>query len=541
MEFSLDLVDKMSGPAKTIGNTLDKLFGVFQQGRNELGQFTSKTGPFTEGLEAIAPAAGVAIAAISALTAITAGLILEGAELSLEQSELKESMMASLESFTGSKDAAAGMYDQLEALRGSLGQSRETVQDWSLKLLGAGVSSAKLSDAMTAVASSAALMRNDGSKALAMIEKLNEAGMKGSKIKFSTSMLVGTGISEGDLMKALGMTPKQLELAKKQGKLTGEQLSDAMIKVLDEKGAGPLAAKANSLGAQWQKLKDNFMGLFADVDTSGFLASLKDLLSIFDQSTASGKAMKAGVTGAFNAIFSAAAQVFPYVKTAIEQVIIAGLRVYIALKPMIKAFNDAHVGGLMLKAVGLIISMIGSAALGAASGLVHIVTAAMQAYYPIRDAFNHAKNHIANAAQAVEDFIRGLVSGIMGGSGQVNAAIKQLGQGMLTTFKSTLGIASPSKEMMKLGGHVTAGFVQGVSASNDNVRSATGKMASTASRGAVSGGAAASGKEKGGGVTVGDVTINITGASGDAHDLTEQGITLIFERIALEQGLGLAA
>lgn len=58
--------------------------------------------------------------------------------------------------------------------------------------------------------------------------------------------------------------------------------------------------------------------------------------------------------------------------------------------------------------------------------------------------------------------IDGLVSGIMAAPGKIWAALKGIISGAWTSAKNFLGIASPSRLFMTMGGHISAGLAQGI-------------------------------------------------------------------------------
>jgi hypothetical protein len=161
-----------------------------------------------------------------------------------------------------------------------------------------------------------------------------------------------------------------------------------------------------------------------------------------------------------------------------------------------------------------------------------------------------AADLFTRAVNAGEDLVRGLISGLTNKAGELASSVAGLGHKAIGAFKGALGIASPSKEFMKLGAFTAKGFSIGVRAANDNVRGATEGLAAAATEGAargVSRGAAAPaqaltapaqpGKSAGLTVHVEKGAIEIHGAQGDATELTENAVSLIFEKIAVMQGV----
>ncbi len=65
-----------------------------------------------------------------------------------------------------------------------------------------------------------------------------------------------------------------------------------------------------------------------------------------------------------------------------------------------------------------------------------------------------------------QQIIAGLVNAILNGVGAVGGAMRSLANNMLGSLKSVLGIASPSKVMMEIGGNTATGFLQGITGTN---------------------------------------------------------------------------
>jgi tape measure domain-containing protein len=76
-----------------------------------------------------------------------------------------------------------------------------------------------------------------------------------------------------------------------------------------------------------------------------------------------------------------------------------------------------------------------------------------------------------------KDSIAGLLNGLKSGDADIQAAAQMLGSNLITSFKTVLGIASPSKEFKKLGEAAGQGFEQGLLKSIEIAeQSATRKM-----------------------------------------------------------------
>lgn len=555
-QFILELVDKVSGAAGKMGASLDQVSGFVEHAIGGIAKLNTSLdragGMFSPVVElgermsgALAPIAGAAgaagaaivdmaeksAAAVLGLTAAVAGLVIGMAALAIKVGEGREKSVAAFAALAGG--AAQGKIAQkaVADLREQFGITRAELKPWAQSLLAAGVPAEKLAASLKAVAAANALIEGGGDKVTQVLARLTEAGMAGSKIKFSTAMLVGTSVSEAELMKALGMTPKMLELAKKQGKLTGQQIADAIVKVLGEKGAGPLAAQANRITNIWAKFKEDVVKLLVGVTESpgykSFVAGLKNVLGIFKESSPAAKAMHAGIVGAFNAIFSAAAKVLPYVKKGIELAIIAVLRAVIAFKAWRKEGSQFGQMALVFKLVASEVKLAATTIYNFAAGLATVLMVGVR---------------VIALGKAISD---GLAKGISAGIPGAVAAVHNLGSAVIGALKATLAIASPSKVFAQLGAHTAAGFQAGIQGGSGGVKAASAGMAAGALQGAAGAagkpGAPGGGSAKGPSVTVNVMSgaIQLAGGQGKGGaELTEIALNSMIERIVLSQGLG---
>jgi hypothetical protein len=131
-----------------------------------------------------------------------------------------------------------------------------------------------------------------------------------------------------------------------------------------------------------------------------------------------------------------------------------------------------------------------------------------------------------NLKELGTNMIQGLVQGIKENAAAVKEAVVGVATGALKSAKQTLGIASPSKEMMKIGEHTAEGFHKGVDAGGGapGFGKQTPAIAPTGAGGT-------------GPISI-QVDVEITGVKGaeDAMDMFRAKMTDVFEQIA--DGLG---
>ena len=550
--FEIGLADKVTGPAGKIVGGFDS---VLESAQKMLGGTEAASGG-VEGLGAASGAAagpiGLVVSVVAAVgaAAVAAGvglvaLAIKIAEVGIKAGESQAALLRTMTAMYGSDKAGKAAYETVDRLADSLGLTRDELGPYAQKLAAAGVSSDKLEGSLKAVAAANAIVAGGGEKVTGILTKLAEQGDIGSKLKFTLTSLKDTGVTEADLMKALGMTPKMFELAKKQGTLTGKQLADAVVTSLAEKGKGPLEAQANSLTAIWAKFQENVTDIFAGITKTpgyaAFIDGLKGLLGIFSKDNAAGQAMSAGISGAFNKIFASAAKALPYVKLGIEKVIIASLKAYIYLKThwsQIMTVLKAVAVVVAVLAIAFLVAMIPIVLIGVALAAVGAaVVGAIAAFSALSDWLTGLG---VQAAQAASSLIEGLVNGITAGAAKVIGAIKGLGTSAMGALKGVLGIASPSKVFASLGANIPAGLEVGIRGGSSGVRAASATMASSAVQGSAGGakGKAGGGSSKAVTITVQPGAITIHGAQGDAASFTEIALTSMLERIRVSQGIG---
>src|SRR5258708_18365998 len=273
--------------------------------------------------------------------------------------------------------------------------------------------------------------------------------------------LYKTGVNVNGVAAAMGLSVKALQTGLKNGTVDATKFGDALTKAVTDKGATALANQARELGTQWANFKESIGDLFADVDVAPFLDGLHEILGLLSQGTASGKTLKAGITGALNAVFVAASKALPYIKVGIEKFIIVALKAYILVKThwtTISTVMKAVAIGIALILVPVALVVAAFIAWMAITTAVAVALAALVAAivsFVAKGAIAIAE-WVIGAQRAAVDFVMGLVNGIKNGTRLAVEAVKGLGKSVLGGMKSILGIAPPSKRLANLRMHARA-------------------------------------------------------------------------------------
>jgi hypothetical protein len=417
----------------------------------------------------------------------------------------------------------------------------------------------------------------------------DETGAGAQDLRAWTKQLQTAKVSAEDLPAALRAVALADALNKGQG------ISEFTDHLKEAKGAvGDVAAefealaplvqkKMLGLGAQSAKLRKNFGDLFDDLNIDPVLEGMRILVDLFDKNTAAGESMKFLFETVFQPIIDQATNAAYVVEAFALGFLIGMTKLYIALKPAIKAvkeffgFKDSSltdtldiaksagelVAGTFVVFIG-ILGALGVAAVAAAGfimlpfiALGVLAVGVYEAGVAIYDGFVSAWNAVGDFLGSFSlvsigtDIVRGLIDGIINMGPNVLSAITGIADGAIKAAKKALGIASPSKVFADIGGYTAEGFAVGVDDGAGMAQDAMASMveppdpnaaftaAATAGR-VVTGDQAASAGTKGGkadgagkSVMINNLYLNGTKASAkDAEDLAE-AVTKLLEGDAI--------
>jgi len=523
-------------------------------------------------LDLVVPGLGQAVSAVisiaGGLVAVTAGLVKSGMAFALEATQAKTEMLAYFNAMGQGIVTGEQTEEMIDGLKAKIGIAKDSLVGWTKELQAMGmVDLDEIEKNLTAIASASALAGKTGEDAfLKLTSKIQALAMTGGKLKLADKQIAAlaqTGANVVDVADQMGMSAEKLRDGLSKGTIDAAKFGDALQNALIKKGAGPLQKMAASLPNLKKLLSESIGDLFEDIDVGPFLAQVKSLFEIFGQGKDSGKALKAGVQGAFQGIFDAATKVVPYVKHFLLDLVILGLKAYIGLKPLIKWFGEMAEKQPVINAFWMTVKGLGSAIAGMVAPVLIVigVVSALAAAFALASGFAASvvgvimnfgaqvfgtlSKYIAQAMQWGSDFVNGIVSGITAGIGLVTNAVTSLATSAKDAFTKTLGIASPAKAMIGPGRFTAQGVAVGMDQGTGDVEDAGSNLAKAASNGftdSVGGadpGSSGAGSGKGGAINVERIEINVSGgnSAATASELTEQGLALALERVALAGGL----
>ncbi len=396
--------------------------------------------------------------------------------------------------------------------------------------------------ASAAVALSAAVIVGFAKAAVSLVE----FGIGAAAAVRDTKLLLATAAKApgevAGMMTAIdnvaAVTPTaRSELAKmavelRKAGVAGAGLEAALLKKATKGSTLAVAAEqSRNLSVQSMRLKENLTGLFSGVKLDPLLNAFRDFVSLFGESTESGKALKTLVESIFNPLISALGLAGPGVNSFFKGMVIGALKVAIAaqlvkirLREMLSGVDLSGISGsfrtlgefAIYAAIGIGIF---AAVVAAVIGWVLLTTAAIfglvgvfflvafkvaEALMGIPAAIMSINNFIISRAAAMVDagfqFAAGLADGIRSGLSEVISAAIGLASGAVDAVKNKLKIRSPSKVFAELGMQMTAGLAGGLDSGGDNVAAATANAVNVPSKTVGAGG---------GNRSIGNVTINI--------------------------------
>ncbi|MBI2388634.1 MAG: hypothetical protein HYV09_03370 [Deltaproteobacteria bacterium] len=582
LSWMFKLVDQVTGPAGKMVKGLKGFAGGVKDAAVGVKDFGGKVVDWMKGLDA---ALGVVEKVGKGLVELGKKALDFGAYV-VHAAEFKKQTFAGLDALEGSARMAEAARKTLELMANNAGKDTAVLVDKfkELRVEGFGTQ-----DAMDAIAASLSVAAANGDKAGDSTLDLLKSVKTNSKGLFDTTALasvtkIGVPVDrfKQSLAKLKGVTVEELDGMVKAGQVTADEGVAAILDTIHDrfdKGAG-LGALAKQLGGgsvtgQLQVLQNNLQKLFGDTAiTTPFVNALKNLNSLFSESSETGKKLRdfltrmfekvgdlvdaisdpeaigsaiEGIVDFLDAIDTVVSQVMPYLK-ALGGPLWDGIKS--AVKPLIGIFDkifpekgggaDSNyiamfktLGTVLGWVLGIIVDLVAwFVAITAATtafawviiaGVVHglsmLVDGAIDAWDAIVDFIDgivDAAGDLWDSALSIgSDFIDGLIQGISDGWASVVKTVTGLADAVVGTIKKKLGIASPSKVMATLGGFTAVGFAEGIDSKTDIADASMGALVSPPSLVGAAGGAPSAPSGGRTSVSIGDVVVNVPASTQD--------------------------
>lgn len=499
----------------------------------------------------------VAAAAVAAVVALGAGIGYLAAK-AIEVTEQRAALLATFAALGGGAAAGKQTLAMVDALSEKLPMAASQIATITKNLESAGFRGQALGKAVEAVAAATAIMHDEsgGAAAQKMLQVLAEGGQGAKKMADAISK---GGAKSNKLLQQMGLSSKDVTLALKEmgvkGTASADQVGMAVEKALAKKGKGPLEEMAMTMPVMLAKLKEGFLSLFEGLGPSvkPFMTAVQSLFGQFTRGKAPMKALRAVVTEVFGTIFRYAtmavkavsafvkenftaknvASTWNDIKTRVAQVVNVLGKVWSVMGPIVtsKPFLDSL--AMVFKIIGVVVLVTVSAMATLSAMMGALAAAVMFLGAALWSAIGSLINLAAAGLGAVNEFVAGLVQGILNGIGDFVAAVSAMASAGLAAFKSIFQINSPSAVMDQMGGHVAEGAAQGVEGGQGRVEGAATKLGA-GMIGATAGGAKGGKGGSGGGVTVGELHLHTSASTTEA--MAEELFASFLDRMATMAG-----
>lgn len=560
LEKETEKVKDILAEAREVGK---EAIGGLKSGLKSLGSgdiaggiegVTESIGAMVSLLNLVVPGLGQAAKAAVEFAGGLAAIAVEGGERVLEATGALSKMETQLDALAGSSGKTGEQtLLWLDEVSEKLPQTRDKLVEWAKPLMAAGIQGEALESKLVAMSSATALLGDEGKSAFdGLTKKIQAASESGNKLKIPAkglAQLAMTGVNVNEVAKEMGISGEALGNKLKHGTVEADKFGEALDRALIKKG-GPAVAKASKgLGALGDKAKENFDKLFAfgkDDPKGGmdrFKSGLASLAHLIDGNTDSGKALHKWIVKIYDKFFEMAGNMLPKLEHGFLKIIIAGLRIELALIPLSKSLHKLGV------AIGATSDSSDDLDSGLESMTKWIITGVdwldtyVKRWTAVVNAVNSASTALDKAGEKV-----GLGAADSKGKGEGGLG-QAVGGGIIGGAKegaldaATGGLYGVIKNVSHLTGHASGGLVTDVGGGLATVQAAPGEGLTSIGKGERI--VPAGGGSGGSGLTInvmpGAVMNHGVGSSGQAIEMSEESLSLIMEQLALKQGLGEAA
>lgn len=511
-------LDGLAANAGNAGGGLAKLLEAAQATPGPLGAVTGRLGAL-RGLLAGGPLVAGGLALAAAMMAIVAA-------------------SAALVAAVGTATAALLRYGiaQAGARRAELLRLEGLVRIRSMYRLTAG-SATELQGAIDRVSDSSALGRG---QVAGYAEQLYRMGLRGRALEDALDGMAIAGSAGGE------------QLARRFAGLAvgAARMGRSVRAVTDDFRArfgGIAAAQALDFDRQIERVRENIARIFDGLKIEPFLRALRQVTSLFSQSTASGRALRHLVELIFQPLLDQAGRGGIVVRRFFQGMILGAQRLTIlflrARNALLRTFGGTDVlGAIDGQRIALTLGAVAvggfvAAVIAAGSVLALLVAPFVASYLAVtalRKAFDDLRGAFSGMLEAGDRLatalVQGLVKGIESGRALVLTRVRDLASSATGTLREALQIRSPSRVFAQLGVQIPRGLAAGVEAGSPAAEGAVAGMVgpSDVGRGIAGAGSRVS-------VSIGDVVVHV----GESAQPREIGRAIRDEIVAALEGVGI--
>jgi hypothetical protein len=353
LKFFVDLVDKVSGPARTAVGSLrglerqfrvvdkassmkSKLANYFkrpmQGARDAEGKFLqTKFGDgFVNDLrhgakmatpvyKQIGEGALQVASAIGTASVAAVGLGAVGAKYAIDAASFKRNTLAGFKLMLGSESEAKRVYDMANALSDDSPFGDQAVMGHFRTLMASGLDPEAVKQTLLGMFDVGAIVGGaEGEQAVTtMVQQLSKMRSLGkltvddmNEIAMASGGMVNTGKWKEQIAKLKGVSVSAAADMISKGKITAEEATTGLLATIQQSAdkGGPLGTAMKTFGsASWEgqlsTLGSRFNDMFSDVEIAPLIAVVKSLNDVLAGTTETGKQIRATVGGAFTEAF----------------------------------------------------------------------------------------------------------------------------------------------------------------------------------------------------------------------------------------------
>jgi hypothetical protein len=246
----------------------------------------------------------------------------------------KLQVMGQLESMTQSGDKAKELYGHMQLISKELGISQGRVEEVGMDLMKSRMPATSLEGTIKTIT---ALEAGQGPEAAAKLQAL----VKGSAFKKSfgltreDAMALGTNMNEvyTEIAKNTRQGVDDVRQQMMYGQVTARDGLDALNSLLTRKNKTALDIAKMDPAKMFDKFKETLTNLFEDVDLTPVSEALGLVTKMFDRTTVTGKSFKMLMDGVVKLVGWGIKEIVPVIGAVIDYVTLAGLKIYLALIP----------------------------------------------------------------------------------------------------------------------------------------------------------------------------------------------------------------
>jgi hypothetical protein len=451
----------------------------------------------TKKIEAMQAATLGAAGAALTLTAAIGGAGIAAAGFGFKAADAARSARLLADALTGSKELGAEFDAVVTQLASKVPLARSQIADLARELSLMKLGRRDMQAGLTAIAITTSAIGDAAGGVIKGVVQ-SSAAMKrftlGARDMWGEyTGLAGSGLKSMDVLSALakqlGVGVGEVEKKLRLGQIKMKDGLRALEAATQARFGKTIAGQMLSINTQFSKAQENLAQMTSGVDLEPALNGLKELLSIFDESTAAGAVLKALIGEGLGGLSSGLGVLLPLGKAFFLEFAIGAMEIYLALRPIgrqirewvgpfLTAENAATAGKVAVYALAATFGVLAVAAGAAVALLVLPFVVVGVAIWALVRGAQAAWTALGDGAKAAAAWIiDGLVGGIVNGASRVMSAARNLADSLSNSFKAALGIASPSKVFFRYGVNVDEGAEAGIEAGAGDVQGAVDDMA----------------------------------------------------------------